>query len=767
MQELIKKNTSCRVCGGKNLSKVISLGEMPPANAFLKKENLSRPENTFPLEVYFCNDCSFVQLIDIVNPEILFRDYVYVSSTSPVFIAHFKELSEKVITQFNLKQNDFVVDLGSNDGILLRPFKEKGMKVLGVDPAEKIAELATKNGIETLPVFFNVNVAKDIAKKRGKAKIITTTSVFSHVDDLDEFTNGVKELIADDGVFIIEVYYLKALLEKNLFDTIYHEHLSYFTLKTISKLMERLGMEVFGVDKTDTHGGSLRVFIQKKNSLHKKTESINLFLGEEEKKNLHKIETYKKFAEKIERNKEALRELLKDLKSKGKSIAGYGAPAKGNTLLNYFNIGTELLDYIVDDSKWKQGLYTPGMHIPVVSAEKLSEKKPDYILILAWNFADSIISKLQEFDKFIIPVPIPQIVSGIVEQDLTIICEALLPQARILEGKTILITGGSGFIGSYVVAAIDKLNSRYFTIPCNVVSIDNHIVGKSNNLLKEIDSENVLYVTCDVCKPFDAEGEVDYIINAAGVASPVYYKKFPIETIEGTIYGVKNALDLARKKNSKSFLYFSSSEIYGDPDPNFIPTPENYKGNVSSIGDRSCYDESKRVGETLCMAYFKTHNSPVKIVRPFNVYGPGMKGTDYRVVPTFISQGCKGLPLTVHDKGNQTRTFCYVTDSIIGFFKVLLSEKNGEVYNVGNEDDEINMKALADMIASDVFDDKIEVKLIQYPGNYPQDEPRRRCPDLTKIKKNLNYEQTVDLKTGLKRFYKWFRENNLEMETFK
>lgn len=762
MQELIKKNTQCRVCKGKNLSKVISLGEMPPANAFLKKEELGKPENSFPLEVYFCNDCSFAQLVDIVNPEILFKDYVYVSSTSPVFVRHFRELSEKVIRQFSLKQNEFIVDLGSNDGILLRPFKEKGMKVLGIDPAEKIAKLATESGIETLPVFFNVNVAKDISQKRGKAKIITTTSVFSHVDDLDEFTNGVKELIADDGVFIIEVYYLKELLAKNLFDTIYHEHLSYFTLKTMSKLMERLEMEVFDVEKTDTHGGSLRVFIQKKNGPRNKTGAVEVFLNEEDKKNLDKIETYKKFAEKIERNKEALRKLLNDLRSKNKRIAGYGAPAKGNTLLNHFDIGTDLIDYIVDDSKWKQGLYTPGMHIPVVSSDELARNRPDYILILAWNFADSIMGKLPNFDKFIIPAPIPQIVSGIVEQDLTAICEAILPQAKVLEGTTVLITGGSGFIGSYLVAAIDKLNNKYFTIPCNVVSIDNHIVGKINNLLKQIDSEHVLYVNHDVCKPFDVEGDIDYIINAAGVASPVYYKKFPIETIEGTIYGVKNALALAKKKNSQSFLFFSSSEIYGDPDPNFIPTPEHYKGNVSSTGDRSCYDESKRVGETLCMAYFKSHDSPVKIVRPFNVYGPGMKGTDYRVVPTFISQGCNGLPLTVHDKGNQTRTFCYVTDAIIGFFKVLLSEKNGEVYNVGNDNDEINMKALADLIASDVFDGSIEVKLIQYPSNYPQDEPRRRCPDLAKIKTSLDYSPNVDLRTGLKRFHKWFKENSIE-----
>ena len=760
---LIKKNSLCRVCREKNLHKAISLGNQPPANAFLKKEDLNKKENKFPLEVYFCEKCGFSQLAGVVSPDLLFRNYVYVSSTSPVFVAHFNDLAEKVIQQFSLRPGAFIVDVGSNDGILLRPFKDKGMYVLGIDPAENIAEMATRSGIETLPVFFTPEVAKEIARKRKrKADVITATSVFSHVDDLDKFVEGVKKLLSDDGVFIIEVYYLKELVEKNLFDTIYHEHLSYFTLKTMIRLLERLGMEVFDVDKTDTHGGSLRIFAQHKNGHHKKSNNVGLFLQEEEKAHLHEIATFQKFSEKIERNKKSLLELLQSLKSKNKRIAGYGAPAKGNTLLNYFGIGPETLDYIVDDSKWKQGLYTPGMHIPVVSAEELRRNRPDYILILAWNFADSIIKKLADFDRFIIPVPVPQIVSGIVEGDLATICESALPEARQLEGKTILITGGSGFIGSYIVAALDKLNSKFFKIPCKVLSVDNHLVAKKNNLLKEIDSEHIKFLTHDVTKPLELEGPVDYIISAAGVASPVYYKQFPIQTIEGTMYGVKNSLDLANKKGSKSLLYFSSSEIYGDPDPNFIPTPETYKGNVSSIGDRSCYDESKRAGETLCMAYYRVHGTNSKIVRPFNVFGPGMKGNDYRVVPTFISQGCQGTDLSVHDNGNQTRTFCYVTDAVVGIFKVLLSENPGEVYNIGNDNDEINMKALADTIAAEVFHHAIKAKLVEYPENYPKDEPSRRCPDLTKAKTKLNYNPHVDLKTGLRRFYKWFKENAFE-----
>ena len=409
-----KRRISCRVCQGSNLQKVLSLGSMPPANAFLKKENLNRPEKSFPLELYFCNDCSFVQLLDIVSPKLLFEDYVYVSSTSPVFVAHFKELTRLITNRFSFPANPFIIDIGSNDGILLRPFKEMGWRVLGVDPAKKIAAIATKNGIETMPKFFNPEIAKKIIKKYGRANLITSTSSFPHIDNLDEIIAGVKELLSSDGIFIIEAYYLLDLIEKNLFDTIYHEHLSYFTVKTIKKLFERLGLELFNIEKTDTHGGSLRIFAQKNNGPHPINKNkINSFIKNEEKMGLNKISTYKQLFNKIEKNRKKLFTLLKDLKNQNKTIIGYGAPAKGNTLLNYFQIGPEILNYIIDDSPWKQGLYTPGTHIPIVSLKELLKKQPDYILILAWNFAGPIMKKLSSFSekgtKFIIPIPKPKI----------------------------------------------------------------------------------------------------------------------------------------------------------------------------------------------------------------------------------------------------------------------------------------------------------------------------------------------------------------------
>lgn len=345
----------------------------------------------------------------------------------------------------------------------------------------------------------------------------------------------------------------------------------------------------------------------------------------------------------------------------------------------------------------------------------------------------------------------------IVKEDTHFIAEALKKDAKQLEGKTLLISGGAGFIGSYILATIHELNNKYLSKPCRVISIDNFITGRKRRIVEEIKSDNFTFIEADVTKPLDIREKIDYIIHAAGLASPVYYQKYPLETIESAIYGVRNLLDLGLNKNIKSFLYFSSSEIYGDPDPNFIPTPETYRGNVSAIGPRACYDESKRLGETICMIFYDKFKMPVKIVRPFNVYGPGMLPNDYRVVPMFISSALKGKPLPVHDKGNQTRTFCYISDAIIGFFKVLLSKKSGEVYNVGSDIDEINMMKLA-MIVSDLFKNKIKVQTVEYPSTYPQDEPKRRCPDLTKIKTNLGYKPNVDLKKGLSRVIKWYKE---------
>lgn len=399
----------CRMCKGKRLKKVIQLSSTPPANAFLTKSALKKKETFFPLQVNFCSDCGQLQLTHVLSPELLFRNYVYASSTSPVFIAHFEEYANDLINRFKLDKKSLVIDIGSNDGILLKPLKKMGVRVLGVDPAVAIAKKATKEGIKTLPHFLNTTLAKKIVKEYGLASVVSANNAFAHIHDLDEIVKSVKILTKDDGVFVIEFPYLIDFIEKNYFDLIYHEHLSYLSIRCLNTLFNRHNMELFDAKKVSSHGGSMRVYVKKIGAKIKVQPIIKRLINNEIKAGLDDIKTYLKFAKTIEENKKKLIKLLKRLKSGGKSIVGYGAPAKGNTLLNYFKIGPKILDYIVDDSKYKQGLYTPGTHIVVVPFDKIAQTKPDYVLILAWNFAQPLMNKLSDFKKqggrFIIPVP--------------------------------------------------------------------------------------------------------------------------------------------------------------------------------------------------------------------------------------------------------------------------------------------------------------------------------------------------------------------------
>lgn len=344
----------------------------------------------------------------------------------------------------------------------------------------------------------------------------------------------------------------------------------------------------------------------------------------------------------------------------------------------------------------------------------------------------------------------------IIEEDLKNIVRDLGADAGKLEGKTLLLSGGAGFLGSYFTGVVYFLNQN-FRKPCRMIILDNYITGSRSSLIHELESDRIAIQEADVTRPLEVAEPVDFIVHAAGLASPLYYRKYPLQTIDAAILGTRNLLEFARQKRVSSYLSFSSSEVYGDPDPHFIPTPESYRGNVSSIGPRACYDESKRLAETIAMIYHQIHGVPVKIVRPFNVYGPGMRTDDYRVIPTFMTQAIAGKSLPVHHEGNQTRTFCYISDAVLGFFKILLSENHGEVYNVGADAPEINMASLANMVAQ-MFPHNVAVELVPYPDSYPADEPNRRCPDLSKIQSHFDYKPRVSLEEGLKRTAAWFQD---------
>jgi SAM-dependent methyltransferase len=413
LNKLYRRRESCRLCGGADLTLVLSLIPTPPANAFVAKSALNEPQKTFPLDLFFCESCTHVQLLDIVDPSVLFADYVYVSGTSPVFVEHFKNYAADILNRFQAPADSLVVDIGSNDGTLLSIFKDAGMTVLGIDPARDIAAQANQNGIETKTDFFTKSLAKSIADDRGPTSIITANNVFAHADDLIGIVEGIQRLMAPDGVFVFEVSYLLDVYEQTLFDTIYHEHLAYHSVKPLVSFFQAHGLELIEAERVSSHGGSLRGIVQHAGGPHAVGPSIAQRLAEEDRLKLGKSSTLQQFAVNIERNKQELIGVLDDLKRQGKSSAGFGAPAKATTLMYHFGLGPDVIDFIVDDSPLKQGLYTPGHHIPVLPSSALYEQKPDFALILAWNFAEPIMNNHQKFQQtggqFIIPLPRVQV----------------------------------------------------------------------------------------------------------------------------------------------------------------------------------------------------------------------------------------------------------------------------------------------------------------------------------------------------------------------
>ena len=403
------RRKSCRLCNSDSLKSVLKLESTPPANSFVDKSKIISKQKTYPLEIHFCENCKHVQLLDVVNPSILFENYVYVSGTSPVFIKHFEDYADDIIQIIKPSKGKLIVDIGSNDGTLLGFFKKKGYKVLGIDPAKEIADKASKQGIETLNSFFNFDLSKFIIENYSKASVITANNVFAHCDDLNGLIKGVKNLLSQDGIFVFEVSYLVDVIEKTLFDTIYHEHLSYHSVAPLKEFFASNGMELFNVERINTHGGSIRGYARLRNNTKSKNISVEELINLEKKLSFDNKDFLIDFGLKIQNIKVELNNLLNEIKNKGKNIAGFGAPAKATTLMYQFGIDSDLIDFIIDDSPLKQGLYTPGLHIPVYSSKMIKEKKPDYLLILAWNFASSIINKHQDFKNlgghFIVPLP--------------------------------------------------------------------------------------------------------------------------------------------------------------------------------------------------------------------------------------------------------------------------------------------------------------------------------------------------------------------------
>jgi SAM-dependent methyltransferase len=398
---------TCRSCGASGLENVLSLGHTPLANALLTAEQLERPEETYPLDLAFCPNCSLVQITETVPAEKLFREYLYHSSFSDTMLQHAQGIVEQLIRSRGLGPKNFVVEIASNDGYLLQYYKRAGVPVLGIEPATNIARVAEDRGVPTVCDFFDAALAERLCAEKQRADVVHANNVLAHVADLNGFVHGISRLLQPDGLAVIEVPYVKEMIDRCEFDTIYHEHLCYFSLTALRGLFERHGLVIQDIERLTIHGGSLRVFLG--HSGVGTSAAVTELLEEEAAWGVGTIKFYQQFGARVEKLRTTLRSFIMKLKEKHQSVVAYGAAAKGSTLLNYFQIGREALDFVVDRSTYKQGRYMPGVRLPIFSPARLLEEMPSHVLLLTWNFADEILEQQAEYrhrgGRFIIPIP--------------------------------------------------------------------------------------------------------------------------------------------------------------------------------------------------------------------------------------------------------------------------------------------------------------------------------------------------------------------------
>ena len=728
------KISTCRICKSTQLSTFFDLGLQPLANSFLKKEELNKPEPKYPLQVCFCNNCNLCQLTEVVSPEILFKNYVYFSSKMPRLPEHFKLYAEDVKSRFLVSKDDLIVEIGSNDGILLRALKDGGSRVLGVDPAINIARVANASGVETIPDFFSEKLSFNILNKYGKARVVMGNNVVAHINDHHDLVKGVKNLLTGDGVFIFEAPYLVDMFENLSFDTIYHEHLSYLAIRPLRILFEQFGMEIFDVKVFPVQGNSIRVYAGNKGK-HPIFKSVSELVNKEKEMGLDRLSTYRKLVRKIAAIKESVVERLNDLNAKGKKVAGYGAPAKGNTLLNFYGIDSKLLGYATEELPSKVGLYTPGTHLPVIDIRKSRLDPPDYYLLLAWNYKDAIYEKEKEYiergGKFIMPIG---------ESNL----DDIRKVSRNTSAEKVLVTGGVGYIGSVLVRRL--IEEGY-----SVRVIDSLIF--SDKPVKDL-KDKVELVSKDIrdINKTDLKG-VWAIIHLAGFSTEPTSQYDPRLTDIVNHIATEKLAVLAKRVGVQRFIYPSSCSVYFSFDTPLDPPLFKESDPVNPI---SCYSITKRCSEQVLLDLCDKQFKPI-IFRKGTAYGLSPRMRLDLVFNSFVKDAFYKRQLTVDAAGEIWRPMIDIQDianTYISSLKLPLEKIGGRIFNVVDENWKIGDLAIK---IRDIFkknynlDIDIDIKPYGISRNYKADN--------TLFKKAFNFKRKRSLEDAVDELYNYFKKN--------